>query len=427
MGDEDEEPLSPMARVFQLPDNDCCVITIIVRCGASWIKTRVNVEDHVIVADVDMNEIGEDGESFVEDYISRLTMLPLNKSKPLWDIHILNVKTSDAEAVCVIRSHHSLGDGTSLMSLLLACTSHEDTVTTIPPQKGRKMVDKDKGSRILRSVHKICSSLKLIWNNFVDILLVLATTLFLKDSKTPLKGDTGVENNQKKFCHRVVPIDDIKLIKEPMNMTINDVLLGITQAALSRYLEQFPGKIRLRAGVFVNLRPDTGIQSLAYMMAKSSKCRWGNYINSTIFLFSIRLETDPLVYLSKAKSTMDRKKNSLQPALLYSNTAFILDILGAKASAIIFNRLVSNITTFISNMIGPKEEISFHGHPIAYIAPSVYGHAHALSIHFLSYAEKMVISIGVDPTAVPNPHKLCDRGLSESDKSSSLGKRITLV
>ncbi|KAG5401212.1 hypothetical protein IGI04_015819 [Brassica rapa subsp. trilocularis] len=364
MGDEDEEPLSPMARVFQLPDNDCCVITIIVsiftvRCGASWIKTRVNVEDHVIVADVDMNEIGEDGESFVEDYISRLTMLPLNKSKPLWDIHILNVKTSDAEAVCVIRSHHSLGDGTSLMSLLLACTSHEDTVTTIPPQKGRKMVDKDKGSRILRS-----------------------------DSKTPLKGDTGVENNQKKFCHRVVPIDDIKLIKEPMNMTINDVLLGITQAALSRYLEQFPGKIRLRAGVFVNLRPDTGIQ---------------------------------------AKSTMDRKKNSLQPALLYSNTAFILDILGAKASAIIFNRLVSNITTFISNMIGPKEEISFHGHPIAYIAPSVYGHAHALSIHFLSYAEKMVISIGVDPTAVPNPHKLCDRGLSESDKSSSLGKRITLV
>lgn len=72
------------------------------------------------------------------------------------------------------------------------------------------------------------------------------------------------------------------------------------------------------------------MKSLADMMAKGSKCRWGNYINFTIFPFSIALETDPLVYLSKAKSTMDRKKNSLQPALLYSNTAFIFNILGAK-------------------------------------------------------------------------------------------------
>ncbi|KAF2569174.1 hypothetical protein F2Q68_00027145 [Brassica cretica] len=59
-------------------------------------------------------------------------------------------------------------------------------------------------------------------------------------------------------------------------------------------------------------------------------------------------------------------------------------------------------------MIGPTDEISFHGHPIVYIAPSVYGHAHALTIHFLSYAEKMVISIAVDPNVIPSPHQLCD-------------------
>lgn len=29
-----------------------------------------------------------------------------------------------------------------------------------------------------------------------------------------------------------------------------------------------------------------------------------------------------------------------------------------------------------SNLIGPIEEISFFGHPIAYMAPSVYGHPH---------------------------------------------------
>lgn len=183
-------------------------------------KTQVNVENHVFVPDIDPNEIGDDGEVYVEDYVSRLTMLPLDKSRPLWDMHILNVKTFDAEAVCVIRSHHSLGDGTSLMSLLIACTqktSHHDKVPTM--KRPKTVQGHDKGSWFLRSVLAICSSsVRLIWNSFVDLLLLLATALYLKDTKTPLKGDVDVESNQKKFCHRIVSLDDIKLIKEVMNM-----------------------------------------------------------------------------------------------------------------------------------------------------------------------------------------------------------------
>ncbi|XP_010450747.2 PREDICTED: O-acyltransferase WSD1-like [Camelina sativa] len=437
--DEDGEPLSPMARVFQSPGNDCCILTMI-GCktkinadiiqhalklnvskhprfssrlsddGACWIKTQVNVENHVVEPDIDPGEIGDNGEGYVEDYVSRLTMLPLDKSRPLWDMHILNVKTLDAEAVCVIRSHHSLGDGTSLMSLLVACTqntSHRDTIPTIPVLK--RTVHKDIDVPwFLRLVLLISSSVRLICNTLVDLLLLLASALFLKDTKTPLKGDVGVENNQKMFCHRIVSLDDIKLIKKVMNMTINDVLLGVTQAALSRYLSDFPGKIRLTAGVFVNLRSNVGIKPLADMMAKDSKCRWGNYFSSIALPISIGLETDPLLYLSKAQSAMDRKKHSLQAALAYSMTEYIFNIFGTKVGAIFPERIVSNTTTLISNMIGPEEEISFLGHPIAYIAPSVYGHAHALTIHFLSYAEKMVISLGVDPTVIPNPHKLCD-------------------
>jgi len=35
-----------------------------------------------------------------------------------------------------------------------------------------------------------------------------------------------------------------------------------------------------------------------------------------------------------------------------------------------------------SNVPGPVEEISFYGHPVAFIAPSVYGHPH-VSFNFL--------------------------------------------
>ncbi|XP_019086428.1 PREDICTED: O-acyltransferase WSD1-like [Camelina sativa] len=204
--EEDGEPLSPMARVFQSPGNDCCILTMI-GCktkinadvlqhalklnvskhprfssrlstdGACWIKTQVNVKNHVFEPDIEPEEIGDDGEGYVEDYVLRPTMLPLDKSRPLWEMHILNVKTLDAEAVCVIRSHHSLGDGTSLMSLLVACTqntSHRDTIPTIPVLK--RTVHKDIDVPwFLRLVLLIFSSVRLICNTLVDLLLLLAT------------------------------------------------------------------------------------------------------------------------------------------------------------------------------------------------------------------------------------------------------------
>ncbi|KAF3599804.1 hypothetical protein F2Q69_00035918 [Brassica cretica] len=61
-----------------------------------------------------------------------------------------------------------------------------------------------------------------------------------------------------------------------------------------------------------------------------------------------------------------------------------------------------------SNMVGPIEEISFYGHPVTYMAPSVYGHPHALTMHFQSYMNKMTVSLTVDPTDISDPHRLCD-------------------
>ncbi|VVB15813.1 unnamed protein product [Arabis nemorensis] len=141
------------------------------------------------------------------------------------------------------------------------------------------------------------------------------------------------------------------------------------------------------------------------MMAKDSRSRWGNHISLVLLPLSIGLETDPLVYLSKAKSTMDRKKNFLHAPMLYSIIEFIFNVLGAKVGAILFKRTVQNTTTFISNVIGPTEEISFHGHPISlWTLPSP------------NYADKIVISVAVDPTVIPDPHKLCDE-MEESLKA----------
>ena len=188
--------------------------------GAKWIETEVNVKDHVVVPYIDPEEIGENGEGFIDDYTSRLTMNPLDRSRPLWDIHILNVKTSDAEAVGVVRTHRTLGDGTSMVHLLLACahkTSDPIAVSITSPSLKRRGRYKNKGW-FLRSMFTIGSTMTLIWNTIVDMLLLFATLLFLKDRKTHLKGGADVGSNPKRFYHRTISLDDIKLIKNAMNM-----------------------------------------------------------------------------------------------------------------------------------------------------------------------------------------------------------------
>ncbi|KFK34210.1 hypothetical protein AALP_AA5G115100 [Arabis alpina] len=469
--EEEDQPLSPAARVFHAPEFNCYVITVIgikrkiepdviieglnqtlvrhprfssklVNNGSKdrqtqrWVRTNVVVEDHIIVPNIEPQN-KENADAFLESYVSNLTTVSLDTSKPLWELHLLDLETSDAENVAVLKFHHSLGDGMSLMALVLACmrkTSNPDELPTLPYQnrsssRSSRLSAGSRGdSRFLWLVMVLWSAIGLVLNTVCDALEFIATAMFFKDTETPIKGDFRLRKS-KRMClvHRTVSLDDIKLIKSTMKMTVNDVVLGVTQAGLSQYLKRryeekkkggeeeskrnlnvMPKRIRLRSALLVNLRPTTGIQDLADMMAKKSKCRWGNWIGYIVFPFSIGLRVDPLEHLRRAKSIIDRKKNSFEAALTFILGKFIVNSFGVQVAANIINRALSNTTMSFSNLIGPIEEISFYGHPITYIAPSVYGHPHALTMHFQSYMDKMTISLTVDPTVISDPHRLCD-------------------
>ncbi|CAK9163402.1 unnamed protein product [Ilex paraguariensis] len=141
-GEEEEEPLSPMARGFmnlafkanlgltlaKHPRFSSLQVASKERGGEIiWVQTEVDMDNHLIVPHIDYPD-----EKFVEDYICNLSKSTIDKSKPMWDFHILNVKTSDAEAIGVLRVHHSLGDGASLMSLFLACTRKTSDPEALP-------------------------------------------------------------------------------------------------------------------------------------------------------------------------------------------------------------------------------------------------------------------------------------------------------
>ncbi|ONI25596.1 hypothetical protein PRUPE_2G310700 [Prunus persica] len=326
-----------------------------------------------------------------------------------------------------------MGDGASLMSLLLACTrktSDPDALPTVPTKT--RADSSSNSSWFCWFIFAIWSGLTLIWNTLVDMMLFIATLVFLQDTKTPIKGAPGVELTAKRFVHRTVSLDHIKQVKNAMGMTINDVVFGVTQAGLSQYLirrygqnekdegskqkrSNLPKNIRLRANVLSNLRPTVGIQALADMMARKSKARWGNRFGYILIPFTIALRDGPLDYVRQAKAVIDRKKHSLEAFCTYLIANVLIKIIGAKAAGAIAHRVISHSTLSFSNLVGPLEEISFYGHPITFMAPYVYGHPHALHMHFQSYVDKMTICLTIDPDVIPDPNKLLD-DLEESLK-----------
>nr|VDD50659.1 unnamed protein product [Brassica oleracea] len=463
--EEEEQPLSPAARLFHAPEFNCNIISVVglkskikpaviiegikqtlirhprfscklVESGNNkrreqkWVQTKVVAEDHVVIPKIDMHNIGNaNADAFLDSYVSNLTTIPLDTSKPLWEVHLLDLRTSDAENVAILKIHHSVGDGMSLMSLVLACTrktSNPDELPSLPNQKS-SLSGSRSYSRLLWLVMALWSVVMLVLNTVCDALEFIATAMFLKDTETPIKGNFRLSTSKRMCCvHRTVSFDDLKLIKNAMQMTVNDVILGVSQAGLSQYLkrrygfkdfknigeqeEPMPKGIRLRAALL----------DLADIMAKGSKCTWGNWIGYIIFPFSISLCDDPLEHLRRAKFIIDRKKNSFEALLTFIVGNFILKSFGVQRAANILKRALSNTTMSFSNMVGPIEEISFYGHPVTYMAPSVYGHPHALTMHFQTFGEtvynskkkkymkKMTVSLTVDPTAISDPHRLCD-------------------
>ncbi|KAK4273895.1 hypothetical protein QN277_017202 [Acacia crassicarpa] len=462
------EAMSPAAQLFHAPTLNCYVIASlgsktridprVVKEGLRhtllkhprftsklvmkgrkpwWIPTTVDLDEHVIVPEIDPNIDFPD--RFVEDYTSNLTKTPLNTSRPLWELHLLNIKTNNSEGVGIFRVHHSLGDGASLISLLLSVTrksSDPHSLPTLPSKK--RTLSPPPSSSFCSLFLAIFSWLSLIRNTLVDMVSFFATILFLRDSQTPIKGVSGVEHSTKRFAHRNVSLDDIKVVKSAMKVTINDVLLGITQAGLARYLNRIQGTntngggpkqagrnnelkdVRLRAAILFNVRPSAEIQELADMMAEKSKVKWGNWIGYIILPFALTLQHDPLKYVRQAKSIIDRKKHSLEAICTFGCAKMALKLFGMNVAAAITHRILYNTTLTFSNVVGPVEEISFCGHPVTFLAPTVYGHPHALTIHFLSYVNKMTISVAVEPSLIPDPHLLCD------DLEASL-KQITTV
>ncbi|CAN6196764.1 unnamed protein product [Urochloa humidicola] len=384
-----------------------------------WVPTAVNVDDHIVVVRI---AGGAPADRAVEDYLSSLSTMPMDHTRPPWEFHFLDVATSEAASVVALRVHHALADGMALITLLISSSrSATDPAmdASAPPPPARRAgaiyAPPPPATRFGLLVW-MWSYFLLAWHTLVDVVAFTAT-IFIRDPHTLFKrADHGETRRRMRFVHRSFSLNDVKFIKNTMNYTVNDVLVGVTSAALSRYFFRKTGdtktrKLVLRSVLPVNTRPTTSLQMDVDMIksGKSNAVRWGNRLGYIILPFHLAMHDDPLEYVRKAKEIIDRKKSSLEVIIIHMAIEIIFKIFGPKqAGAYIFNNVLRNTTITFSNLIGPTEQIELCGHPVAYIAPSVYGLQQALTVHYQSYSNTIKVILAVDEAQFPDSIQLLD-------------------
>jgi hypothetical protein len=188
----------------------------------------------------------------------------MDRSRPLWEFHFLDFPTSDAMSTAVFRVHHSLGDGMSLLTLLMSSTRSAADPSRLPampapPARSGDIYARPRPPRsagVLAFIAWLWSFVVLAWHTVVDVTLFVATIAFVRDPHTLFKRDNGGGDGEfprrKRFVNRSLSLGDVKFLKEALNCVSGKTM---DMAILLVYLDASIAKMYFDAFKMVKRNP----------------------------------------------------------------------------------------------------------------------------------------------------------------------------
>ncbi|GAB2261635.1 hypothetical protein Droror1_Dr00002632 [Drosera rotundifolia] len=373
----------------------------------------INIDDHIIVHHhKGIAAIAQEKEEAVNAYLSDLSVsTPMSKEKPLWELHML------LGLDCLVwRVHHSVGDGASLFSMLLACFGKDSKCDPEKPKDGKSSADGNSstGSGEKKTIWPRKKGRKSLWWTLKFSEKLGARLLWAKDKKTAISGGDGVEQWPRKIVTVKFKLGDFKALRKSIpNVTVNDVFLGLISSALSKYLrsidnEARPRNCRITGMCAVNVRDVPTLQA-SELSQCSTFSGWGNKSGTVLVpmkLLRSKDELHPLENVKRIKSMMDRKKQSYEAHITYLSIPSTSNLFGLKVAAWLLKRYLLRTTFQCSNLMGPKEEVAIAGNPVTYIRGNASATPQAIAIYFVTYAERADVQIIVAKDIIQNPEFL---------------------
>ncbi|KAK4281011.1 hypothetical protein QN277_012559 [Acacia crassicarpa] len=406
----DESQAMPLLQRLFLPINPrfSSIMVEDERGNKQWKKVPVNLKDHISIPLFPNFMSKQSYDKYFADYLSKIATENLPQDRPLWEVHIVNYPTSSATSSIIFKLHHALGDGYSLMGALISClqrADHPNLPLSFPSLKPSKSVNEN-------FLGKFSSLMSFAYNTVVDLWWGIMKSSVIEDDETPIRsGFKGGKSRPIAISTTEFSLDQIKLIKSRLGVTINDVITGIIFHGTRLYMQEINDKSKVAnstALVLLNTRNVEGYQSVDDMLNAKAKGPWGNHF-TFLHVPIPKLEngriSNPLGFIWEAHNIIKRKKQSSVVPL----TGMLLDIeskiKGYEAVAKHIHGTLSRSSMVITNLIGPSQPMSLANHPVKGLYFTLAGGPESLVISIMSYMGVLRVALKTEKHFI-DEHKL---------------------
>lgn len=334
--------------------------------------------------------------------LSRVHERMLDRSRPLWEIHLIEGLEGRRFAF-YCKFHHALMDGVGALHMIQRLFD-TDPETPLKLGKKRRSEKSVAGQRSVGQRLRRLGSTMAEQSHAIPELYGLLGQMGLRGWREgttapplPFTAPHALFNQQitdhRRLLMTNLPLRSVRRIGAARGGTINDALLAICGGALREYLlaQQALPERSLSAGVPVSVEPSGEHE--------------GNQLSTLICPFATDID-DPVVRLERIVGTTRQAKDDLQhlsraASQDYMNLLLLPGIAltlsgGATLIPPPFNVIMSNVP-------GPREQLYFNGASVDSLYPlSLVSDAQALNITALSYRKRLCIGIVACPSLLPD-------------------------
>jgi WS/DGAT/MGAT family acyltransferase len=322
----------------------------------------------------------------LEAFVSDRAATPLDRSRPLWDVYLIDGYGEGAAVLT--RMHHCIADGIALARVML-------TLTDGAPSSDGLFAATHGGSALQGAAHLVGDIVRHPRRSLagaIDDAQTVAKLLFPSfDPASAIKGEQHV-------AHRVAwsdPVDlwRVKRAARSLGTTVNDVLVSAVAGALRE--RDLPDDVH--ALVPFNLRP----------LDEPLPSDLGNRFGLVVLGLPVGIE-DPVERTLEVQRRMDAIKHGHEGAISYG----ILGLMGhtpAPVEGLLIDYFSAKGSMVLTNVPGPRRRLSVAGTPLAGVlvwAPC--SGSIGMSVSIFSYAGKVTVGFLTDAGLVPDPGSLAD-------------------
>ncbi|KAK4846529.1 hypothetical protein QYF36_018638 [Acer negundo] len=361
----DESQVDSLVKEVLLPTNPrfSSIVVEDENGEKQWKRVEVKIKDHIKTPIFPSGLSPKICDKYIDDYISDIAIEKLPATQPLWQIHLINYPASNSNAASTIifKFHHSIGDGFSLIGVLLSCLQRADdpslplTFPSVPLSSTNKDDMSHHSNGLFKNVSRIFS---VVTNTVSDFYWSIVKSSLLEDDLSPIRsGISGVEFRKQR---------------------------GST------------------ALVLLNSREFRGYVSIKEMIKPDSKSPWGNCF-AFLHVPLPKLTDDdsnsysnPLEFVWKTREIINAQKSSLGVYLTGRLLQVLKKLRGPEAAARYIHGTLKNVSMGITSLMGPVEPMTLANHPVTGLYFMVVGAPHSLVTTIMSYNGKLRIAIGTE-------------------------------